>query len=217
MRKLAVAFGVVAVIGTAAATIGVCYGQESGMMGRQTPRGGMMGGQGIGGDWHHVRMHGFPRDTSKMSFARRGQYIFETACVDCHGPGGRGGVKNPNYEQDTVPALNELADSMGVFTQEDADLVIAMLKQGVDPAKKRTNPPFRGYARFVAQYESVRQTIQKGREAAKKNPKGRQPQDMPAWGGTLSDRDVDAVIAYVIGLSDFPERKNDAEHDTSFP
>jgi len=65
---------------------------------------------------------------------------------------------------------------------------------------------------------AVRSTILEGRQAAKKDFDGPPPQNMPAWRGTLDDRDVDAVIAYIIRLDSLPEpTKSDQQPDASFP
>lgn len=220
MKLLVATIVAVVAFGTIAATYGVCQTEGEGMLGPGMHHGaGMMGGAKISGRWHHVWMHGLPVSRSKMGFERHGAYVYEAACADCHGERGRGGVANPNYEHGTVPALDELADSMGIFTRQDADTVVTMLERGVDPASREENPPFRGYARFVAQYESMCETIREGRTAARKDPRGPLPQEMPAWGRTLSERDIDAVIAYIIRLYDFGDKgePSTAPENSTFP
>lgn len=135
------------------------------------------------------------------SLAERGAYLFQAkGCVKCHGDGGRGGIQNPNYLKDTVPALNILAELMMLFQKEDAELVVALLEKRVDPATQAGRQPFPRYEGFLAQYNAIRNLIRDGIPAAKKDPNGPVPPlSMPAWGDQLSAEDTDALIAYLIG------------------
>ena len=56
------------------------------------------------------------------------------------------------------------------------------------------------FFKVVAKYMPVKNTILNGRVVEKKNPQGPAPLNMPAWGETLSDTDVSAVIAYLISV-----------------
>jgi len=117
-------------------------------------------------------------------------------CASCHGEGGQGGVVNPNYISNTIPALDSLADRMMLYEPEDAEMAISILTSGVQP----TDQPFRTYPRFMAQLESVRDTIRAGRTAGRLDPDGETPVNMPAWGSNLNSREIDAIIAYLISL-----------------
>ncbi len=135
----------------------------------------------------------------------RGQWVFERrACRTCHGEAGVGGVVNENYVLGTVPALNEMADRLMLFGPEDADIAIAMLDTGVDPASRADDPPFAGYDRFVAQYEVVLGVINNGATSGKADQAGPEPPlQMPAWGAILSEEEKRSVIAYLISLYDW--------------
>lgn len=139
-------------------------------------------------------------DRTGIPIVERGRHLFENAgCVGCHGPGGRGGVPNPNYIRDTVPALDVLAERMMLFEREDADKVVDLLAKRTDPTLLADRPPFPRYAGFLAQYNAVLDVIRKGSAAAKKDPAGPiPPLQMPTWGQQLSREDIDAVIAYLI-------------------
>ncbi len=59
------------------------------------------------------------------------------------------------------------------------------------------------YRLFVAQYDAVVDLIKSGNHVGKKDVEGPEPPlHMPSWEGRLSDRDVEAVIAYA--LSEYP-------------
>lgn len=132
-------------------------------------------------------------------FVERGQWQFERlACASCHGEAGAGGIANPNYLQDTTPALDVMAERLGLFEPEEAAIAIELLENGTDLAT--IDPaPFRAFARFAAQVDSVRTVIRDGATPGKADADGPEPQAMPGWGPILGD-DVDAVIAYLISV-----------------
>ena len=142
-------------------------------------------------------------------FIAHGKEVFATrGCTACHGPEGKGGVKNPNYVLGTVPALNEMADLLMLFEREDARVAVELLQQGVDLASLEQDAPFPGYERFVTQYRAVANVIMGGAKAAKKEPANPAPPlQMPAWHGRLSHEDMRAVVAYLIELYDWGEEE----------
>ncbi len=134
--------------------------------------------------------------------AERGEYIFGAmGCFSCHGHGGKGGIENPNYLQDTIPDLDGIAERMMLFDEEDAEVFIEMLEQGDD--LQSASPPFRTYNRTLAQYDAISKAIQEGRTAGKKDPDGPQPVNMPTWGEWLTDEEIDADIANLIRMYDW--------------
>jgi hypothetical protein len=132
----------------------------------------------------------------------RGRWLFhQKGCMTCHGVGGRGGVPNYNYVNDTVPALNTLAEKMFLFFPEDVDAVVDLLERGVPLESVEDDPPLPRFGATLAQYESVRKVIRRGNPAGKKDPAGPPPPlEMLAWQYRLSESDIDAVIAYLLTL-----------------
>ncbi len=144
---------------------------------------------------------------AQVPFAERGKQLFDSmGCAACHGPEGSGGVNNLNYVLGTVPQLNEMADRLMLFDPEDAAAAVELLERGTDLASLEQDPPFQDYARFIAQYGAVAGVIKNGSPAAKKDPNGiTPPLQMPVWADRLSDEDIRALVAYLIGLYDWEE------------
>jgi len=105
--------------------------------------------------------------------AERGHEIALAAgCFSCHGPGGRGGVKNPGSKDGTVPAFAGGEPMMWVDNEGEIHEYI------LDGAPKRK------------------------RENARYNEKLKQQLlQMPAYRGYLSESEVDDVVAYVRAVS----------------
>jgi hypothetical protein len=134
----------------------------------------------------------------------RGRLLFERkGCVACHGASGRGGIWNPNYIKYTVPGLDSLAERMYLYDPEDSEVVLTLLEDGIDLDSVSDDPPFRRYNRFLAQYQSVRGVIRDGKPAGLRDTTGLAPPlHMPSWEAVLTDREIDALIAYL--LTEFP-------------
>ena len=151
-------------------------------------------------------------------FMARGEYLFGTLrCNVCHGKGGRGGMPNPNYLKDTVPALNTLAETLQLWEQEDAEIIIKLLQDGADLTTLEDDAPVERFPIVLAQYEAIRGRIHDGSVPGKRDVKGPEPPlQMPTWGTNISDPDVDAIIAYL--LSQYPwEEEDEEEGDLSSP
>lgn len=138
------------------------------------------------------------------SLVDRGRLLFaSTGCTACHNESGRGGIRNPNYIKQSVPALDSLAERMYLFDREEMETVVALLEQDADLAALEEDPPFRRYNRFLAQYNSVHSVIQEGKPAGcRDSTLAAPPLHMPAWGAVLERRDVDAIIGYL--LTEYP-------------
>jgi len=135
----------------------------------------------------------------------RGKFLYENnGCITCHGQNGRGGITNPNYVKQYIPALNTIAERMKLYWQEDADTIVYLLEQDVDLQALSTTPPIEGYNRFLAQFNSYREKIINGAPQLQKLERDgfEPPLIMPSWEHQLSDDDLDAVLAYLI--SEFP-------------
>ena len=132
----------------------------------------------------------------------QGQWLFRHwGCFLCHGSEGRGGVANPNYIKDTIPALNRIADWMLLYDAQDVAVIVDHLKRGTRLDTLVASPPVPRFAVFLAQYHSLQSLIRNGSVPGKKDPRGPTPTlRMPAWNQQLSEADVDAILAYLLTL-----------------
>lgn len=139
----------------------------------------------------------------------RGAHLFQTnGCFVCHGAEGRGGVVNENFAGGTVPALNVMAERMMLFEPEDAQAAIGLIEAGTDLASVN-DPPFPGYARFLAQYNAVRWVIENERLAGSLDPAGPTPHlQMPSFGARFDDQATNAIVAYLISLYPWDEEED---------
>lgn len=132
----------------------------------------------------------------------QGAWLFrQKGCQTCHGVEGGGGVPNWNYVKETVPELKTLEKRMFLRTDKEVEAIVSLIEKGIELETLEEAPPVRRFNVFQAQYESVRNVIRRGSEAGRKDPNGPMPPlSMPAWGQRLSDRDIDALIAYLLTL-----------------
>jgi mono/diheme cytochrome c family protein len=105
--------------------------------------------------------------------ARGRRLADELGCFNCHGPGGRGGVPNPGSKWEGVPSFHEGTPMMFVGSDDD---LRAYILDGAPEAKRKR--------------ESYRKEI------------AAQAIQMPAYRGWVSDRDVDALVAYIRAASE---------------
>ena len=135
----------------------------------------------------------------------------QKGCFTCHGPRGRGGAPNDNSTNGTVPGHNTTAQKFFLRTREDAGAFIRLLESSgdldaIDDAEVTGFPVVR--ARFL----TAKEIIRKGRFTAKANPNGPQPPlQMPAWEYLLTDREIDAVLAYFISLQPWDDERPAAD------
>jgi mono/diheme cytochrome c family protein len=136
------------------------------------------------------------------SLVERGQWLFRRhACFSCHGRDGHGGVRNPNYAKETVPALDVLAEQAYLYHPEDIETIVALLERRTPLEDLWDNPPVPLFHAVLGKYQAVRDIIRKGSPAGKLDPEGREPPlSMPTWGQQLTDDDIDALIAYLLTL-----------------
>jgi mono/diheme cytochrome c family protein len=132
----------------------------------------------------------------------RGAWLFRTnGCFACHGIEGHGGVDNPNYVQDTVPALDLLAERMFLFYPEDVDAVVNALERRIPLDQLQDEPPVPRFGAVLAKYQAIKELLRRGNPAGKKHEAGPTPPlNMPMWDLRLSDSDMDAIIAYLLTL-----------------
>ena len=90
---------------------------------------------------------------------------------------------------------------MFLYFPEDVEEVVNQLESGrpLEALQETTSMP--RFNAVLAQYSSIRNVIQGGNPAGKLDPEGPPPPlEMPAWRFILSERDTDAVIAYLLTL-----------------
>ena len=135
----------------------------------------------------------------------RGKFLYDIKnCVTCHGQYGKGGIINPNYVNQFVPALNTIAERMKLYWKEDADIIIQLLEEDSNLETLTADPPIEGYNRFLAQFNSYREKIVNGAPQLQKlEREGPEPPlVMPSWEHQLTNDELNAVLAYLI--SEFP-------------
>lgn len=145
-----------------------------------------------------------PLDAAAM--AERGKVLFaEKACSACHGVAGSGGVANANAISGSVPALNKLAERMMLDSKEQSDKIATLLGSRQN-LTQLASPPFETYPRFLAQYQNIRNLMQNGGKPGRLDPSLPDPPlQMPSWRAAISDRDLDALLVYLISLQNWDE------------
>ena len=141
-----------------------------------------------------------PKPVYSLPITEKGKKTFELYCTACHGKNGRGGVRNPNYVNDYIPSLNTLSEQMFLYNQENREAVISIIDEFGDLLNAGPQPQIRGYYKVVAKYMPVKNIILNGRIVERKNPQGPAPLNMPAWEKMITEKELSAVIAYLISV-----------------
>ena len=141
-----------------------------------------------------------PGPVYPLQITEKGKKVFQLYCTACHGNSGRGGVRNPNYLYDYIPSLNRLSERMFLFTNEDQDAVISILLEFGDLLLAGSQPDIPGFHKVIAKYLPIKNIITNGHIVEKKKPEGETPMNMPAWGETISEKELSAVIAYLVSI-----------------
>ena len=141
-----------------------------------------------------------PEPPSAAGIAARGQWLFrQQGCVTCHGEQGAAGVPNPNSMNAKVPIISDLARRTFLFTSADAEAfarLVADHPRLTDVAEAPQVPLFPVVKR---QYLATLSLVRGGRRSSRLDPAGpRPPLDMPAWGARLTDRDLEAILTYLL-------------------
>jgi len=89
---------------------------------------------------------------------------------------------------------------MFLYKKDRQEAVIAILEEYGDLLEAGNQPDIPSFFKVMAKYMPVQNIILNGRVVEKKDLKGPVPLNMPAWGATISDQDVSAVIAYLISV-----------------
>ena len=135
-----------------------------------------------------------------LQIIEKGKKTFQLYCTACHGNNGRGGVRNPNYINDYIPRLNTLSEQMFLRKKKKQESVISILDEFDDLLEAGPQSDISGFFKVVAKYMAVKNIIENGRVAEKKDGHGPMPLNMPTWGRSLSKQDVASVIAYLISV-----------------
>jgi len=141
-----------------------------------------------------------PQPAHPLPTTAKGNRTFGLYCTACHGKNGVGGVKNPNYTNDFIPKLNTLSEQMFLYQKNKRDAVISILDEYGDLLEAGPQPDIPGYFKVVAKYMAVKNIIINGRIVEKKNPQGATPINMPAWGKTIPQDEIQSIIAYLISI-----------------
>ncbi|MHC4143846.1 MAG: c-type cytochrome [Planctomycetota bacterium] len=136
-----------------------------------------------------------------------GQYLYySNGCITCHGDKGKGGVANPNYVKDEIPAHNTLADKLWLREKEHAETFVEMLKARVNFEELDEQPDIPLFNLVLTQYHAAKDLIKNGKHCAKADADGPEPpRQMVSWEALLTDRDIDSIIAYLITLYQWDE------------
>jgi len=140
------------------------------------------------------------KPVTHLPIIQKGKIVFELYCTACHGKNGKGGVRNPNYKNDYIPRLNTLSEQMFLHKKKNQDAVISILDEIGDLLAAGSQPDIPGFFKVVAKYMPVKNTIENGRKAEKKEENGPAPLNMPVWSRNLSREEISSVIAYLISI-----------------
>ncbi len=144
---------------------------------------------------------------SAQVMVEQGKRLYsELGCTLCHGPGGKGGVQNKNYVNDTIPELNTLAEKLLLYEPADVEAFLEALAKGKVDAQSLDVP---NAPSVIAKYEIVRDTILHGRQSGKKDPKDVQPINMPSFKDKLTEQDINKIVAYLLTL--YPWEEDNAQ------
>ena len=113
--------------------------------------------------------------------ARGRRLAGELGCFNCHGAGGRGGVPNPGSKTDDVPSFHE---------------------GHADDVRRQRRRPARVHPRRRAGGQAPARIVPARRSPA-------QAIHMPAFRGWISERDVDALVAYLRAASELLEPEDE--------
>ncbi len=136
-----------------------------------------------------------------------GRYLYQkNGCITCHGDDGKGGIENVNYTKETVPAHNTMADTLFLREKEDAETFVQMLLARVNLDELEEEPDIPLFNLVLKKYSDAKELFNAGKNCAKADPNGPEPPlQMPSWEAQLTNRDFDAIMAYLITLYEWDE------------
>lgn len=131
-------------------------------------------------------------------------------CNACHGWEGRGGIKNPNYAKETIPAHYNIAEKVLLKTEEDAKAFSDLLLKHGSLQGLEEEPDIPMYKVVRARYAALKNIIRNGSMPQKLDKQGPEPPLwMPAWKYKLSEHEIDSLILYFLDL--YPWEDEDDE------
>ena len=141
-----------------------------------------------------------PEPPAAAGIAARGEWLFlQQGCVTCHGERGSAGVRNPNSMNAKVPIISDLARRTFLFTSADAEEFARLVTDHPGLADVAEAPEVPLFPVVKRQYLATLSLVRGGRRSSRLDPAGpRPPLDMPAWGARLTDRDVEAILTYLL-------------------
>ena len=177
----------------------VCGDRHFGMQGRLEVTGDQHPASASAGAARAVEYWLEPPPPSGAGPIERGRALYRrSGCVTCHGEQGRGGVRNPNSMNATVPELETLARRTFLFSPSDVDAFRAALDAN-RALETRAPADLPLFSAVRQQYLATRQLVRDGRRSSRLDASGPQPPlDMPAWAVRLPDADIDAILSYLL-------------------
>ncbi len=150
---------------------------------------------------------------------RLGDYLYlSMACNPCHGWEGRGGVKNPNYAKETIPAHDTTAQKIFLRTEEDAKTFMELLMKHENLDELDETPDIPMFNVVLARYNALKELIKKEPLRQKLDPAGQDPPLwMPAWQYKLTERETDAIILFFIDLYPWDDDDDEEEGNEEEP
>ena len=141
-----------------------------------------------------------PEPPAAAGIAARGEWLFrQQGCVTCHGERGSAGVRNPNSMNAKVPIISDLARRTFLFTSADAEAFVRLVTDHPGLADVAEAPQVPLFPVVKRQYLATLSLVRGGRRSSRLDPDGpRPPLDMPAWGARLPDRDLEAILTYLL-------------------
>lgn len=125
-------------------------------------------------------------------------------CFTCHGPDGGGGVPNDNSTAGSIPSHDTTAGKLFLLTREDAEAFLSVLDSSPSLEQDETVTAF---PIVRTRFLNAKEIIRKGRFTTKADPRGPQPPlQMPAWQYLLTEREIDALIAYFVTLQNWDDQ-----------
>lgn len=136
-----------------------------------------------------------------------GEHVyFGYSCYACHGIEGRGGVKNFNYAKKTIPAHNTTVNKLFLKTEEDAIIFNELLCKDYNLENLEEDPDIFLFNMVLARYNALKEIIKNGSLPEKLDTEIPEPPLwMPAWLYKLTEREIEALIAYFIDLYNWDE------------
>jgi len=150
------------------------------------------------------------------STVEKGQRLYRNAgCALCHGREGKGGVRNPNYINNTFPPLDQMAAKLSLEFPEDVAVAVKVLSSGIslsDLSKpdEITPPPeldIPDAAKVSAKYGIIAKIVFEGTQAGKKDESGPEPIVMPSYRGVLTESELNQLVASFLILYPIEEEE----------